>query len=136
VRVWKPEGGAIDFAGPEKAIREEFTKQYNVVQIAYDAYQLHDMATRLRRDGVAWLRNFNQGADRLRADKLLYDTIRDRGIVHQDEPTLTEHVKNANAQINKDDHTLRIIKRAPQLKIDACVALSMAVSEIKRLNVY
>jgi hypothetical protein len=132
--IWKPpKGGKIDFADPEATIRE-LSAQYNVIEWAYDPYQLHDLATRLRRDGVGWFRDFPQGADRLVADKQLYDAIRDRRIHHADNADLTEHVKNANSKAD-GDNKLRIVKRAEHLKIDACVALSMAHSEIKRLNV-
>jgi phage terminase large subunit-like protein len=137
-RVWKPpQGGSIDFSGengPETVIRDELTKNYNIVQICYDAYQLHDMSTRLRRDGVAWLYEFKQGEPRLEADKQLHDVIRDKRITHGGQADLSDHVKNANAEINKEDRRLRIVKRAEHLKVDACVALSMANFEARRLN--
>lgn len=134
-RVWKPpKGGAIDFSEPEAFLREVCT-QYNVLQIAYDPYQLHDMATRLRRAGVGWLRSFNQSSERLVADKSLYDAIRDRRIIHDGQPDLAEHVKNANSKSEGDIDKLRIVKRAEHLKIDAAVALSMAHAEARRLNV-
>ena len=132
VRIWKPpKGGAIDFAEPERALRELKT-QYNVVQVAYDPYQLHDLATRLRRDGVAWFRDFPQGQDRLIADKNLYDAIRDRRITHDGNPDLADHIRNANAKTEGDK--LRIVKRAEHLKVDCAVALSMAHAEARRLN--
>ena len=133
VRVWKPpKGGAIDFAEPERALRDLKT-QYNVVQVAYDPYQLHDLATRLRRYGVAWFREFSQGQDRLIADKNLYDAIRDRRITHDGNPELSDHMRHANAKTEGDK--LRIVKRAEHLKVDAAVALSMAHSEARRLNI-
>jgi len=135
-RIWRPALGApIDFAEPERAIRDEFVKQYNVVQIAYDPYQLHDMAMRLRRDGIVWMYEFTQMKPRLEADKALHDCIRDRRIVHSGDPTLREHVTNANSKSEGDIDKLRIVKRADHLKIDACVALSMANSEARRLQI-
>jgi len=108
---------------------------YNVVRIVYDAYQLHDMATRLMSDGIAATMAFPQGQQRLLADKQLYDNVRDRRLVHYDDKILTEHVLNANMKISNEDSTLRIVKRSSHLKIDAAVALSMAAYEIRRLNV-
>jgi phage terminase large subunit-like protein len=132
-RIWKPpKGGAIDFSEPERALRTLKT-QYNIVQVPYDPYQLHDLATRLRRDGVAWFREFSQGQDRLIADKNLYDAIRDRRITHDGSPELTDHIRHANAKTEGDK--LRIVKRAEHLKVDAAVALSMAHSEVRRLNI-
>lgn len=136
VRVWKPERGQkIDFDEVEQCIRNELVPSYNVVQIAYDNHQLHQMTTRLLRDGVAWMYEFSQGGDRLIADKQLRDLIIARLIVHDNHPQLTEGVLNANAQPDKEGRTLRIVKRAEHLKIDPCVALSMASHEILRLNV-
>jgi phage terminase large subunit-like protein len=132
-RVWKPpKGGAIDFSGPEQFIRE-LASQFNVIECAYDPYQLHDMATRLTRDGVCYMRSFSQGQDRLIADKLLYDTIRDRNIIHDGNADLSEHVKNANAKT--EGEKLRIVKRVEHLKIDGCVSTSMLNYELQRLSV-
>ncbi len=136
VRVWKPpQHGKIDFADIDTFIRNELVKTYNVVQITYDPHQLHDLSTRLRVDGVAWMKEFNQGNPRLEADKALYDLIRDKHLIHSGDPVLTEHVKNANSKNEGDVDKLRIVKRAESLKIDAAVALSMAAYEIRRLNV-
>jgi phage terminase large subunit-like protein len=79
-----------------------------------------------------WFKEFSQGSDRLVADKELRDSILHRRIVHAHEDGLTRHVTNANAR-TEGEH-LRIVKRAEHLKIDACVALSMANSEARRLN--
>lgn len=136
VQAWTPpKDGKIDFSDVETFIREQVVTRYNVVQICYDPYMLHDMATRLKRDGVAWMYEFSQLQPRLIADKELYDIIRDRRLVHDGYPTLTEHVKNANAATDPKEHTLRIVKRADHLKIDCCVALSMAAHEARRLNI-
>jgi phage terminase large subunit-like protein len=131
--VWKPsKNNKVDFAEPEQTIRD-LVKRYNVQQICYDPSQLHDMTTRFIRDALTWIYEFKQGGPRLLADKQLYDQIRDKRIVHDGDPVLAEHVKNANSQADPQDHSLRIVKRAEHLKIDACVALSMCNSEARRL---
>jgi phage terminase large subunit-like protein len=49
---------------------------------------------------------------------------------------LRDHIANARAKLSKDeDSRLRIIKRAPNRKIDLAVAASMGVSRILYLNV-
>jgi phage terminase large subunit-like protein len=132
-RIWKPpKGSKINFSDIEKCIREELIPRYNVVQIAYDPYQTHDLATRLR--DVVWTFEFTQGAPRLEADKQLFDCIRDRRIIHNGDSVLTEHIKNANSKSEGEVDKLRIVKRSESLKIDAAVALSMANSEARRLN--
>lgn len=118
-----PKGGVIDFREPEAEIRR-LAKEFKVSCFTYDPYQLHDFCTRLQREGVGWFRSFAQGNDRLKADKQFYDTIRDRRFLHDGNPTLTQHIANANSKVDGDK--LRIIKRQEQLKIDCAVAASMA----------
>lgn len=135
-RKWvPPKRGRLNFAEPEAEIRR-LAKQYNVVQWAYDMYQTHDMMTRLRTDGIGWVKDFSQQEQRAIADKHLYDIIRERRLRFAPALTdLTEHVLNANKALDtKDDRKLRLIKRAKHLKIDLAVALSMAAYEAGRLR--
>ena len=127
-----PADGKLDFGSVEAYIRD-IAERYNVVEFTYDPYQLHDMSTRLRRAGLGWFNEFPQGGQRLVADKLLFDMIRDRQLVHDGSlHDLREHLANAN---RKDDgDRLRIVKRAEHMKIDLAVALSMATYEARRLN--
>ncbi len=135
VRKWDPpQGGKIDYAGPEAAVRE-LCRDYNVVQVAYDPYQLHDLATRLQQQHVAWFRPFTQGEQRLKADKGLWDMIVGRRVRHSGHPDLRDHLTNANAkQQTNEDSKLRIVKKAESRKIDLVVCLSMAAAECLRLN--
>ena len=135
VRKWDPPpGGAINYAGPEAACRE-LAANYNVVQFAYDPYQLHDFATRLMTEGVGWFRSFSQGEERLRADKGLYDLIVHRRIRHDGNADLREHLTNANAkQAANEDSKLRFVKKSEARKIDLVICVSMAAAECLRLN--
>lgn len=128
---WKPSRatGFIDFGapdGPEQTIRKLCARGsgYNVVQACYDPYQLHDMAVRLQRDGVVMTSAFNQGADRLEADKQFLDLIMHRHLAHGGQPNLREHISNADKK--PDENKLRIVKREPTKKIDLAVCGSMA----------
>ena len=161
-RKWDPpKGGAIDFREPEAAVRELCGQRwfpdggdtpapwqsgvegkwrkvpgagYTVAEVAYDPYQLHDFATRLQKEGVAWFRPFPQGIDRLKADKALYDLIVSRRIRHDGNPALREHIANANAkQGTQEDSKLRLVKKAGSRKIDLAVCLSMGSAECLRL---
>lgn len=139
-KAWKPgHYGRIDFMGTEEKPGPELTvrrlvKEYNVVQITYDPYQLHDMAMRLKREGIGWVRPFNQGTDRLIADSQLRDVIRDRRLWHRGEPELRDQVQNANAKVDDQDSKIRIVKRVEKMKIDLAVCLSMSTHELLRLN--
>lgn len=141
-RTWKPfkKGKKIDYQGtlenpgPEIYIRE-YCRNHNVVEITYDAFQLEDMAGRLRKEGVSFCKVFPQGSQRLVSDSELRSKIRDRRIWHSGFVDLTQHVKNANAQKDeKEDRKIRIVKRTQDKKIDLCVGLSMASHECMRLN--
>jgi len=140
-QVWKPPKGKVgidfqgtdEFPGPEKVV-ERLIKEYNVIQVCYDPTQLHDMATRLKKKSLTWFYSFNQGERRLKADGQLRDIIRDRRLWHRGEPELIEHFKNADAQVDKEDRKLRIVKRVEKLKIDMAVAISMGSYELLRLN--
>lgn len=135
-----PKNGKLDFRLPELEIRK-LAKQYNVVEWAYDEFQLHDMTTRLRRESVGYFRSFPQGQGtrqapgRPVADKLLYDVIQQKRLIHAGNVVLTEHVLNANAQVEGRHERLMLVKRSPFHKIDCAVALSMASSEALRLNI-
>lgn len=132
-QIWyPPPGGKIDFTKPEAEIRR-LAEKYNVVEWAYDEYQLHDMAKRLGREGMGWFRPFSQARERLVGDKNLQDLIRERRIVHDGDSKLREHIQNSNAKLEGDK--LRIVKRSELMKIDAAVALSMASAEAVRLNI-
>ncbi len=124
---WKPPAhGKIDLSQPEAEVRR-LCKMYRVMQIVYDPYQLEDMAQRLRRDQVAPLYEFKQGAPREVADKALQDRIRDGRVVHANLPALTAHVLNANAQVVSEGR-LRLVKRNQAAKIDLAVCLSMGAA--------
>lgn len=110
------------------------TTPYNVVQLAYDAYQLHDLMTRLRNEGLVWARSFSQNNERMIADKQLCDMIRDQRISHNGDPNMRQHISDAAAKTAKDENTkLRIVKKSASSKIDLAVCASMAVHECKRL---
>lgn len=135
-QTWQPsQANPLDYSKTIEPTLRFWCLNYNVVEIAYDAYQLHDMMTRLRNDAVAWCRPFGQTNDRSIADKALFDLIRDQRIHHTGDPVLSEHIYNCGAKVPADDNTrLRLIKKATKSKIDAAVALSMASHECLRLN--
>lgn len=125
--IWTPpDNGQIDFEVIEQELLRLF-KVFRVEEVAYDPYQMASMAQRLG-DNVFW-KPFLQGAPRLIADKRLYDMIRDGLIEHSGEPTLRQHMMNADRK-PEDDDKLRIVKRVQSQKIDAVVALSMAVDRL------
>lgn len=134
-----PKGGKIDFQGtpenpgPELMVRQ-LCRDYNVVWITYDEHQLYDMMNRIRKDGLAIVKRFPQGDDRLISDSQLRTVVRERRYWHRGEPDEREHFQNADAKIGADDDKIRIVKRSDDAKIDLCVCASMGVHTVLRLN--
>lgn len=132
-RKWSaPPKGKLDYAPIDTELRR-LLAEHPVLEVTYDPYQLHDFCTRLRNSiRTCFVREFSQGADRIIADKDLYDAIRDRNIQHRGEPDLAEHIQNADAKA-EGDSKLRIVKRSQTLKVDLAVALSMASARATKL---
>jgi phage terminase large subunit-like protein len=134
VEVWEPPaGGQMDYTTTIEASVRKWCKQANVVCVTFDPYQLHKMCTDLRREGLGWFEEFNQGAQRAIADKQMVDLVTARKMAHNGDATLRQHVINAAAK-TEGEKSLRFVKRSDKLKIDALVAASMGVFQVLRLN--
>lgn len=129
VRAYVPSKGVpLDFDAIEADIRA-LVSSYAIQQIAYDPFLLGQMIRRLTSGGApisAPAEPFHQGADRLEADKALYDLITQRRIAHSGDPDLRQHLANANRKVDAESRKLRIVKRTYSQKIDLAVALAMA----------
>lgn len=134
VRVWRaPYGGKIDFDEVEEEIRK-VCENFNVIALAYDAYQLHQMMMGLRKEGVVWASEFSQMGKRLEADKNLLDMIMSVRVLQDGNQELRDAVENADRKVDAEERKLRIVKRVESLKIDPLVALSMATKLCMDLN--
>lgn len=132
-----PSGGKLDYGTTIEQTLRDWCRNYNVTQVTYDAYQLHYLMSTLRNERVAWCKDFQQGQPRNKADKQLYDLIRDRRIWHANTglEEMREHIGNAASQSSpKEDTRLRIVKKDADSKIDLVVALSMAAAQCLFLN--
>jgi phage terminase large subunit-like protein len=125
VKAWYPEEyDQFDFEEPFQELKR-LCETYDVLQIAYDPYQLYKFATDFNKLGLSWMVEFQQGAERAVGDKLLYDLIRARRLLHFEDPELDDHINNAHKKA--DGRGLRLIKgESEKNKIDLAVALSMA----------
>lgn len=131
--VWlPPPGRLLDFAPIEEEIKR-LCRDFSVIQVAYDPYQLHDMAMRLRNASIGNSKEFGQAKARLVADKRLQTLIMSRRIAHDGNPMLRRHIDNANIK-KYGEEGIRIIKRSTSQKVDAAVALSMAADRILYYN--
>lgn len=131
---WKaPPGGQVNFRDPETEIRR-LCAEFNVVQFCFDPYQLVDMAQRLRAEGIVWVSEFGQVAERLEADKMLLDLVMNKRLAHDGNEALRAAVDNADRKPDPETRKLRIVKRDASRKVDLAVALSMACYRTLNLN--
>lgn len=109
---------------------------YRVVCVTYDPHQLIFVAQELENEGLVWVEKFNQTADRLDADKYLYDSIMQGEIEFDPEMSgtgeLRMHIDNADRKVDIDRHDFRIVQGRG--KIDLAVSLSMANRLLSELN--
>jgi hypothetical protein len=133
VQEWRaPRGGVIDYREPEGVLRA-LIASWDIVQVPYDPYQLHDMMTRIKGEGIVFVDPFSQMTERLEADKQLLDLIMARRIAHDGNAALRAHVDHADRKPDPESRRLRIVKREPSMKIDLCVTTSMACYRCLRL---
>lgn len=129
--IWTPTPGVVlDDTLIEAEIRD-LCRRYAIQEIAFDRALIGQLMRRLTTQAENGplpipvpAEKFNQGADRLAADKTLYDLITQRRIAHNGDPLLRAHIANANKKRDTNGR-MRIVKRAHALKIDACVACAM-----------
>jgi len=134
VRKWQAAPGQkIDFNEPREEIRR-LCREFQVVMLAYDIHQLHDMMSGLSEENIVWAFDFSQAGRRLQADRQLLDLILEKRIWHDGNSDLREHIDNADKKLDEDGRRLRIVKREDSMKVDLCVCLSMASFESLRLN--
>lgn len=133
----KPLVNAHDMTGAaiedcQYCVRQEFTVPgLNVLEIAYDPYQMEAMAQDMIRDGIWGLSSFDQGKERWVADAQMFRWAMRIELAHNGSPALREHIHNSRAKLQKDEESkMRIIKAAPAAKVDAAVAASMATKRI------
>ena len=134
MKLWEPpKGGMLSYTPIKEEIRK-LLDTYTIIEVAYDPYQLHDMAMTLYRDEkLGFFREFPQNKHRAIADKQLQTLILERRIKHDGDKILRRHIDNAD--IRKDStEAVRLIKRTPSGKIDAAVATAMAASRCLHYN--
>ena len=100
---------------------------YNIIEVAYDPYQLESMMGRMYKESIN-CQPFSQQRDRMIADSMLYDVIINGQLAHnaQNGDQLREHIINCGSrQAKEEDTKLRIVKKSADRKIDLAVATSM-----------
>lgn len=123
-RIWRP-GRELDFTAVEEWLAK-LAQDYYVRSVVFDPYQATYMMQRLREQGLN-VTEYPQTVGRLtEAGNALYDAIKQRRlVVYPGSDQLRRHVLAASAK--ETDRGLRLVKGSGGHKIDAAVALAMAV---------
>lgn len=131
-RAYVPEKGQpLNFDMIEDDIRD-LVRRYAVIELAYDRFLMGQTVRRLKTATptkpaiTTVLYPFNQGGDRLDADKALENMIVQRRVAQDGNAQLRQHLDNADRKVDTESRKLRIVKRKHALKIDLAVMLSMA----------
>ena len=132
IRVWKPvKIAGIRLGKPtidiEETIGEEVIRLFKAGQlfgVVADPYQLHTSILKWQRLGIKVI-ELPQTTGRVESDQALYDSVIGKTLRHYNDPILTEHIQNAVAV--ETPRGLRLAKERTSRKIDAAVALSMAL---------
>jgi phage terminase large subunit-like protein len=125
-RTWQPSPNQpMDLEATMEAYIKELDKGYTVVECRYDPWQLHRSATTLKQAGIKMI-EFPQSVSNLTdAGQALYDAVKHKTLkLYKDD----ELRKEAAFAVGKETpRGMRIVKEKASHKIDAIVALAMAV---------
>lgn len=127
-RIWNPQGSTIDHSVVREYIRDELPTRYTVTEITYDPRFFEIIARELEDDGFNLVR-FEQTVQGMTpACGQALQMIVNGDVVHDGDPDLGAHVKAAAMKPNDRGFTLS--KGRSKRKIDACVALVIALWRI------
>lgn len=123
--IWYPQGSMIDVAAVENHIRGQH-RALNVTEVSYDPAFFERSAQALADEGVPML-EFPQSAARMvPACQIAYELINGRRVIHDGDPLFADQVVSACPR--ETDGGWRVSKGKSKRKIDACVALVMALA--------
>lgn len=123
-RVWDPAGDTIDVHAVENHLRQ-LHRDLQVDTVAYDPAYFQRSAEVLLDEGLP-MAEFSQAASSMvPACQDAYRLICEGLVVHGDDATLTDHV--LSAAVRETDTGWRLSKGRSKRKIDACIAMVMAL---------
>ena len=128
-KIWLPDGGMMDVAQVEAHLRD-LHRRFEVREIAYDPAFFQRSAEALADDGLPMV-EFPQSTQRMvPACGHLYEMIVNRRLAHPGDPLFTDQVLSAAQRAT--DQGWRLSKGKSKRKIDAVIALAMAVDRATR----
>jgi phage terminase large subunit-like protein len=125
-RVWQPSPGQpMDYEATMESFINELARTYHVASVYYDPFQFHRSATTLTQKGVK-MAEFPQTVNNMTdAGQALYDAVKHRTLMLYEDDELR---REASFAVGKETpRGIRIVKEKASHKIDAIIALAMAV---------
>lgn len=123
-KIWHPESSGVDVADVEAYLRQMHMK-YQLKEVAYDPAFFQRSAEVLHDDGLPMLEFPQSGQRMIPACGQAYELIVNGKVLHDGSPTFTDQVLSAAQRMT--DAGWRLSKGKSRRKIDACIALVMAL---------
>jgi phage terminase large subunit-like protein len=128
--VWEPvRGQEVQMEMVMEHIREQ-ARTYNVTAVCFDPYFMHHAAQTLDSEGIPMWEWKQDNARMVPATRTLHEAVSQGKLRHGGDPVARSHA--LNAEVVETERGIRIKKTAGRGKIDAIVALAMAVEWASR----
>lgn len=128
-RVWQPKDEGVDVSEIEAYLREVHAT-YQVMEFAFDPAYFQRSAEALVDDGLPMTEFPQTGQRMVPACGQTYELIVQGKVAHDGSPTFTDQVLSAAQRMT--DTGWRLSKGKSKRKIDACIAMVMAVDRATR----
>jgi phage terminase large subunit-like protein len=131
-RIWHPDIDGMDVSAVEEHLRF-LHREFNVQEFAYDPAFFQRSAEALFDDGLPMLEFPQNGQRMIPACGTTYELIVNNKIIHDGSPMFTDQVLSAAQRMT--DSGWRLSKGKSRRKIDACIAMVMAVDRASRRQI-
>ncbi len=124
-RIWQPSSrDPLDLDGTIGEFLRELHRTYSLQEVRYDPYQMHDLSTRLRSEGLPMV-EYPQSVPNLTAmGQNLFELVKDGNLVLYPDEFMRTCASHAIAL--QSSRGWRIAKEKTSFKIDVIVSLAMA----------
>jgi phage terminase large subunit-like protein len=123
-RIWQPQDEGVDVAAIEQHLRE-LHREFTVKEFVFDPAYFLRSAEHLADDGLPMVEFPQSAARMIPACGHAYELIVNGKVAHDGSPTFTDQVLSAAQRMT--DQGWRLSKGKSKRKIDACIALVMAL---------
>jgi phage terminase large subunit-like protein len=128
-KIWQPKDEGVDVSEVEAYLRQVH-QMYKVTEFAFDPAYFQRSAEALVDDGLPMVEFPQSGQRMVPACGQTYELIVQGKVAHDGSPTFTDQVLSAAQRMT--DSGWRLSKGKSRRKIDACIAMVMAVDRATR----